>query len=102
MIRFENTSRGHNKFYEIYTSGEKVTTRYGAIGTAGVTVVKRFSSPIDAADWVFATQVAKAKHGYVKCDDEGSWRSKYESAIKANNMLIQKINGVVRAIEALR
>lgn len=42
--RWECTTGGHNKFYEIHavrgTNGEEFECTYGAIGTAGTTIIK--------------------------------------------------------------
>jgi predicted DNA-binding WGR domain protein len=47
---FELSEGSSNKFWEIWTDGSRVFTRYGRIGSKGQTTVKVVSSPAEAQD----------------------------------------------------
>ena len=54
-----------NKFYEMKMVGTDVHSRYGRIGSDGVTVVKCFSSTAEAQKFMDKTENEKTKKGYV-------------------------------------
>lgn len=65
MRRFEFSTGGSDKFWEVEQNGNDVTVRYGRIGTNGLTQTKSYGSP-EAANKEHDKLVAeKLKKGYV-------------------------------------
>ena len=59
---FESTEDGAAKFWEVWTDGADVTTRWGKIGTQGQQKAKTFATPEKAAceaDKLIAEKTAK-------------------------------------------
>ncbi len=64
--RFEFAEGKSNKFWEIVLDNNKVTVRYGRIGTAGQTNVKDFADPAAAAKHAAKLIEEKTGKGYVE------------------------------------
>ena len=69
-----------NKFYEIKLEGTDVLTRYGKIGTDGVSGTKSFSSAAEAQKFIDKTVREKTNKGY---------------ALAANSSLSSSASGAV-------
>lgn len=61
---FEFKDAKSSKFWEIETTGQTVTVRYGKIGTEGQTQVKEFGTAAEAADHAAKITAEKVKKGY--------------------------------------
>ena len=67
--RFEYIDAKSSKFWEIKTSGKRLTIRYGKIGTDGQTTLKELASPAEAKAQAGKLILEKTKKGYVTRDD---------------------------------
>jgi predicted DNA-binding WGR domain protein len=63
---FEFSEGTSNKFWEIWSDGSEVHTRYGKIGTAGQTTVKDEGDDAKAAKLYAKLVAEKTKKGYVE------------------------------------
>jgi len=63
---FEFKDEKSNKFWEVSSSGKKMTVRYGKIGVIGQTLAKEFASPRDASAELEKGIAKKLKEGYVE------------------------------------
>ncbi|MDP1829947.1 MAG: WGR domain-containing protein [Archangium sp.] len=63
---FEFSEGSSNKFWEVWTEGNKVLTRYGKIGAAGQTTVKDEGSPAGAQKLHDKLVGEKTKKGYAE------------------------------------
>jgi len=63
---FEFKDEKSNKFWEVSSSGKKMTVRYGKIGVIGQTLDKEFASPKDATVEVEKAIAKKLKEGYLE------------------------------------
>ena len=61
---FEFKDEKSNKFWEVSSSGKKMTVRYGKIGVIGQTLVKEFDSPKEANAEMDKAIGKKLKEGY--------------------------------------
>jgi predicted DNA-binding WGR domain protein len=64
--RFECVEGGSNKFWEVAVDGERVTTCFGRVGTAGSTKEKTFASPAEAEREAAKVVAEKTRKGYVE------------------------------------
>lgn len=64
--RFEFSEGSSNKFWEVWCEGASLLTRYGKLGAAGQTTVKKYSSPEAAALFEATLIKQKTKKGYVE------------------------------------
>ena len=62
--RFEFVEGTSSKFWEISTSGNNVSVRYGRIGSNGQTQTKSFTSPTAAAQHAEKQIASKLAKGY--------------------------------------
>ena len=63
-----NTQEGHNKFWQVWSDGKMVYTKYGKIGSAGTTSGKEINStnmPKGADEYIMKLMASKIKKGYV-------------------------------------
>lgn len=96
MIRLENKTHPHNKFYEIYENGKTVSLRYGKIDTVGTTLVKKFASVKESENFVAHTLYTKKwVDGYMQIGSSFDYKGAYEK-------LLAKTNAVVSALDAIR
>lgn len=86
--RLKNVTDGNYKFWDCDLDGRTVTTRYGAIGTDGVTVVKNFDSSAKAGSYFLKKQSEKFRKGYVGKDPVAKvcvyvllWKYRFESEL---------------------
>ena len=61
---FEHKDEKSNKFWEVSSSGKKMTVRYGKIGVVGQTLVKEFPNSTVASAEVDKAIAKKIKEGY--------------------------------------
>ncbi len=66
--RFENTSGGSSKFWEISIGGKEVTVRYGRIGANGTTKVKEFADDAAAKKQYAKLVTEKTNKGYAEAE----------------------------------
>jgi predicted DNA-binding WGR domain protein len=70
--RFELSEGTSNKFWEIWSEGSEVHTRYGKIGAAGQTTVKDEGDDAKAAKLYAKLVAEKTKKGYVEVGGSGA------------------------------
>lgn len=66
MKYLEFISDKSGKFWEVSVTGKKMITRYGKLGTDGQTIVKEFSSKLEAEAAAEKASAEKVKKGYTE------------------------------------
>lgn len=66
MKYLEFISDSSSKFWEVSVTGKKMITRYGKLGTEGQTIIKEFSSKIEAEAAAEKASAEKKKKGYAE------------------------------------
>lgn len=111
IIRMENTSDGHNKFYEMWAGAYENTTtgvtdsafvgiRYGKIGTQGQTNLTEFVGPdckTKAWDLIQKKIKEKSAHGYEHApdrraaDEPGTVGIDHEPGVDSNQLSMMEV-----------